>query len=101
MSDRAHPDQKPRSAASDLFLLLLSKVHFTVITLTYLGRQAGANSVDSDKKLQNAASEQCLHCLPLIRQFLHTSVDTCSKMDLFKSEDQHGKVSQYLLYVTL
>ena len=32
----------------------------------YLDRQAWANSVDPDQMLQNAASDQGLHCLPLI-----------------------------------
>ena len=42
------------------------------------------NSVDLDQMLQNAASDQGLHCLSLIRQcFLNTS--TGSKLVLFKS----------------
>ena len=48
----------------------------------YLDRQAGTNSVDPDQMLQNAASDQGLHCLPLIQQFLDKSID--SKMELFK-----------------
>ena len=43
---------------------------------------------------QNAASDQGLHCLPIIQQFLRTSIDT--KMDMFKFEDKYGKMSQYL-----
>ena len=35
----------------------------------YLDRQALENSVDPDEMLQNAASHQGLHCLPLIQQF--------------------------------
>ena len=34
-------------------------------------------SVDPDQMLRNAASDQGLHCLPLIQQFLHMS--TCIK----------------------
>ena len=34
------------------------------------------------KMLQNVASDQVLHCLPLTQQFLDTSAG--SKMDLFK-----------------
>ena len=48
----------------------------------YSDRQAWANNVDPDERLQNAASHQGLHCLPLIQQFLGT---TCgSKLYLFK-----------------
>ena len=36
------------------------------------GRQAWANSVDPDQKQQNVASDQGLHCLPLLL-FLDTS----------------------------
>ena len=36
---------------------------------TYSERQAWANSVDPDQAPQNAASDQGLHCLPLIKQF--------------------------------
>ena len=35
----------------------------------YSDRQVWANSVDPDQMLQNAASDQGLHCLPLIQQF--------------------------------
>ena len=38
--------------------------------------------------LQNAASDQGLHCLPLIQQYLNTSTD---KLIVFKCEDQYGK----------
>ena len=45
--------------------------------------------------LQNTASDQVLHCLPIIKQTLETSAG--SKMDLFKLCDKYGKVevSQY------
>ena len=39
----------------------------------YWDRQARANSVDPDQMPQNVASDQSLHCLPLIQQFLHVS----------------------------
>ena len=35
-------------------------------------RQAWANSVDPDQMPQNVASDQGLHCLPFIQQFLDT-----------------------------
>ena len=38
----------------------------------YSDRQAWANSVDPDQMLQNAASDQGLHCKPVIQQFLDT-----------------------------
>ena len=38
----------------------------------YLDRQVWANSVDPDQMLQNAASDQGLHCWLLIQQFLNT-----------------------------
>ena len=37
--------------------------------LTYGHRYACANSVDPDQTPQNAASDQGLHCFPLIQQF--------------------------------
>ena len=52
-------------------------------------RQAWPNSLDPDQMLQNAASDQGLHCLLLIQQFFGT---TDSKMDLFKFLDKYGKV---------
>ena len=39
----------------------------------FLDRQALTNSVHLHQMLQHAASDQGLHCLPLIHQFLHTS----------------------------
>ena len=38
----------------------------------YLDIQACANSVDPDQTPQNAASDQGLHCSPLIKHFLDT-----------------------------
>ena len=38
---------------------------------TYWDRKALANSVDSDQTPQKVASDQCLHFLPLIQQFLY------------------------------
>ena len=38
----------------------------------YSDRQSWANTVDPDKTLQNAASHQGLHCMPLIQQILDT-----------------------------
>ena len=38
----------------------------------YLDRQVGANSVDPDQVLQNAASDQGLHCLQLIQEWTLT-----------------------------
>ena len=35
----------------------------------YWDGQAWANSVDPDQMLQNAASDQGLHCLPLIQRY--------------------------------
>ena len=43
--------------------------HITVLILPYPARQVWANSADLDQTLQNAASDQGLHCLPLTQQF--------------------------------
>ena len=43
---------------------------------------ARANSVDPDQMPQSAASDQGLHCLPLVQQFLDTSAS--SKTDFIK-----------------
>ena len=48
----------------------------------YLDRHAWANNVDPDHMPQNMASDQRLHCLPLIQQFLDTL--TGSKIEFFK-----------------
>ena len=48
----------------------------------YLDRQALANSVDPDEKLQNVVSPEGLHCLLLIKHFLDTT--SGSKLYLFK-----------------
>ena len=62
---------------------------------TYSVRQAWANSVDPDQTPQNAASDQGLHCLPLIQHFYtHSQVVkwTCWR-------EVWGKVSQiYQIY---
>ena len=54
----------------------------------YLGRQAWANSVDPDETLQNPASHQGLHYLPLIQQSLDTSG---WKLYMFKFKNKYGK----------
>ena len=37
--------------------------------LLYVFEQTSANSIDPNQTPQNAASDQDLHCLPLIQQF--------------------------------
>ena len=54
----------------------------------YWGTHACANSADPDHMLQNLASDQGLHSLPLIWQFLETSM--FSKLDLFKFYNKYG-----------
>ena len=44
--------------------------------------QAWANCVDPDQMPQNVASDQGLHCLPLIHQILDTS--TIGEMESYK-----------------
>ena len=68
-------DQTPRSAASDLGLhfifglwifriSVIRKKKINQITILYVFWQVWANSVDPDLIMQNAASDQGLHCLP-------------------------------------
>ena len=38
-----------------------------------MGTDKSADSVDPNQMLRNAVSDQCLHCLPLIQQYLNTS----------------------------
>ena len=46
----------------------------TIFTVCFgTDRQAWANSADPDEMLQNTASHDGLHCLPLIQQFLDTT----------------------------
>ena len=54
----------------------------------YWDRKCGANDVDPDQMLQNAASDLGLHCLPL-HPCLYRSVGGI--MDLFKFLDKHDK----------
>ena len=64
----------------------------------YSDGQVGANSVDTDETPLNAASRQGLHCLPLIKQLLDTTLDR--KLYLFKILEKVRKgveVSEYLL----
>ena len=44
-----------------------------------------------DQMPQNAGSDQGLHCLTLVQQFLDTSAG--SKTDLFKFKDEYGNVN--------
>ena len=46
----------------------------------YSDRQAWANSVDPDEMPQNVVSHLGLHCLPLIQQFLDTTLGSKSNM---------------------
>ena len=48
----------------------------------YSDREACKNSEDPDQMLHNVASDQSLHCLPLIQVVVDTS--TSSEMDLFE-----------------
>ena len=54
-----------------------------------MDRQAWANIVDTYEMLQNVASHQGLHCLPLIQQFLDTTSD--SKLYLLKFKSKYGQ----------
>ena len=47
------------------------------------------SNVDPDQTSQTAASNQGLHCLLFIQQFLNTSTD--SQIELFKFYDKYGK----------
>ena len=70
--------QLPWTTPSKLLSKPITEYH---IYQLYSDRQTWANSVDPDEMLQNAASHQGLHCLPLIQQFLDTtsgSKCTCS-----------------------
>ena len=59
-------------------------VQFWIPYLHYLDRQVWANNADWDPMLQNLASDQVLHCLPLIQQF--SVISRGSKMDKFYKE---------------
>ena len=55
----------------------------------YSDRQAWANNLDPDETPQNAASHLGLHCLPLIQQFLDTTLG--SELYWFKLKNIYGK----------
>ena len=44
-------------------------MHDTIFTLKYSDRLALGNSADPDQMLQNAASDQGLHCLVFTQQY--------------------------------
>ena len=53
-----------------------------LIYCKYADRQAWPITVDPDHLLHSMASDQSLHCLPIIQQFLDRSMG--NKTDLFK-----------------
>ena len=55
--------------------LFLQDAHVRNVPLLpkYLLRQAWTNSKDPDRKPQIASYDQCLLCLPLIRQFVRNT----------------------------
>ena len=55
----------------------------------YSDKKVWANSVNPDEMLQNAASHQGLHCLPLFQQFLDKT--SGSKLYLFKFYNKYSK----------
>ena len=65
MTNSADPDQLAFSEANWSGSTLFAKAG-------YLDRQAWSISVDPDQMPQNAASDQSLHCLSVIQQFLNT-----------------------------
>ena len=54
----------------------------------YEDSQAWADSVDPEQTSQNVVSDQGIHCLSLIKQFLDTSAG--GQMDLFSCFDKYG-----------
>ena len=58
----------------------ISLYMYTIFTLSILDILAWTNSVDPRQMLQNAASDQGLHCLQLVLQYL--DISTGIKMDL-------------------
>ena len=61
--------------------------------------QASANSVDPDQMLHSAASDQSLHCLPLIQQFLLPSTDSKTdsliehfRLNIYSMELKHSNI---------
>ena len=55
----------------------------------YADRQARDNCVDPDEMPQFVASQQGLHCLPLLQLFLDTTLG--SKLFLFKLKNKYDK----------
>ena len=67
-----------------------AKINQATLTDTkHSDRQDWANRVDSDQTPQNAASDQDLHCLSLIHQFLDTSKGITR--GLFKLKSKYGE----------
>ena len=67
----------------------------TIITLS-IGTDRLLQRVDPDQMLQNAASDQGLHCLPHIQQyFRHIEVVNCTSSN-FRTSMVRSEVSQYL-----
>ena len=79
---------EPRPACAAAWLIKYYIVSFKILQVKlpdlpkYLDNQPWANSVDPDQMPQIVASDQGLHCLPFIQQFLNTSAG--SENDLLK-----------------
>ena len=58
-----------------------------------IGTEMFVISIDPDKMLHNAASDQVLHCLPLIQQFY--GIATGNKMDFGRESIWH---TQFTLF---
>ena len=83
-----------------MFLLFLKNYMDYCIYPKYWDRRACADSVDPDQMPQNAASDQGLHCLPLIQQFLHTSIDSYQN-GLFRILFKFYKICLNQIYLTI
>ena len=59
------------------------------LSTMYWERKAQPNSVEPDQQPQKAASNQGQNCLPLMQQFLDTSIG--SSTDLFNFGGKYGK----------
>ena len=79
-----------------LFLYLVCLSDYYCNNPSYWDRQAWASSVDPEQMLQNVASDQGLHSMPFIQQFLDTSTGSWMNIQILGQVWSGDKVPQYL-----
>ena len=70
-------------------------IHKDIFTINSVG-QALTNSVDPDQRQQNVASDQGMHCLPFIQQYVDVDTASSHKTDFSQILASQWKASKTL-----